>query len=422
MNTVLIAFGKLLSFLIKKFNLGNGSTWPGHIALKINPDFITNILGNSNAKVILITGTNGKTTTAKLIETILRDNGKKVYSNISGANLLNGFASLLIDKSQNGKINADFLIFEVDENVVPLISFSPDYVISLNLFRDQLDRYGEIDTISKNWARAYGNFDKKTIFVLNRDDPQIYYLSKNLNKKVLFFGLNEETKDKPLEHAADSVICPNCGFDLSYEKIYFSHLGKWQCKKCGLQPQDSNIEDLNFYPLPGTYNKYNTLAAVLLCKEIGIPLEKILKSLKKFTPAFGRQEELEFNSKKIKLFLAKNPTSFNESLRTIVQLNARNVLLVLNDRIPDGTDISWIWDVDFEILPKNIKVGVSGDRVYDLALRLKYAQIKCDYYENLNQAIKKSIDDLISNDTLYVLPTYSAMLETRKILTGKKIL
>jgi len=421
MNYFLIVLGKLLSNLVRKLNLGNGSTWPGHIALQFNKNFITDVLSQSSAKTILVTGTNGKTTTAKLIETILTDNGREVYSNISGANLLNGIASVLIEKSQGGEIKADYLIFEVDENVVPLIPFSPDYIVALNLFRDQLDRYGEIDTISRNWAKAYKAFTNAA-FILNTDDPQIFNLAKGLNEKKLFFGLTGKTESLSLEHAADSTICPNCGSNLTYEEIYYSHLGRWSCKKCGLYPNKSDIADLEDYPLPGIYNRYNTLAAVLLTKELGIPFEKILTSIKNFTPAFGRQEELKINNKTVKFFLAKNPTGFNESLRTISKLGAKKVLIVLNDRIPDGTDISWIWDVDFEMLHPGIEISVSGDRVYDLALRFKYAQINCVIYDELEEAIGNNLEQLKEKEILYILPTYSAMLEARKIITGKKIL
>ena len=259
MNTILISVGKALSYLIRKFNLGNGSTWPGHITLRFNQNFIKDMLQNSSAKVVLVTGTNGKTTTAKLIETILKDNGKKVYSNVSGANLLNGIASILIEKSINFKIEADYLIFEVDENVVPIIPFSPDYIIALNLFRDQLDRYGEIDSISKNWAKKYKEFSKKTVFILNADDPQIYNLASKIKNKVLFFSLRDKTENSELEHAADSIICPNCQANLVYDKINYSHLGQWRCIDCGLKPSKFDIQSFNFYPLPGVYNRYNTL-------------------------------------------------------------------------------------------------------------------------------------------------------------------
>ncbi len=423
MNFFIVLFGKILSSLSKKLNLGSGSTWPGHIALKLNRHFIEELLSESKTKVILITGTNGKTTTSKLIETILTKAGKKVILNKSGANLLNGLASLLIENSNKGKIDADFLIFEADENVVPKIAeiISPDYVIALDLFRDQLDRYGEIDSISRNWKKAYEEFTKSK-FILNADDPQIYFLSNGLKNKTLFFGLNEGEEQKQLEHASDSTICPKCGSDLKYSKIYYSHIGNWSCPKCGLKPEKIDLKTSPLYPLKGTYNQYNTLAAVLLAKDLGINDKDIEKSLKSFVPAFGRQEILKVNGKRVEILLAKNPSSFNESLRTIESQNGRNVLIVLNDRIPDGTDVSWIWDVDFKDLTNNMKLSIAGDRVYDLALRMKYADKEYEMFEDLEIAIKKNLEEINENQTLFILPTYSAMLDARKLLTGRKIL
>ena len=191
MNLLILSFGKLFSKLSKSLNLGHGSTWPGHIALKINKNFINDLLQKSRTKIILVTGTNGKTTTAKLLQTIFEENNQKVFLNSSGANLLNGIASsLILNSSFSGKLNFDFAIFEVDENTLPQITqiLEPDFIIALNLFRDQLDRYGEIDTIAKKWKNAYGKLSK-TRFILNADDPQIAYLGENLDSRTHYFGL-----------------------------------------------------------------------------------------------------------------------------------------------------------------------------------------------------------------------------------------
>ena len=427
MNILLMVSGKLISFISKTLNLGNGSTWPGHIALSLNNNFVSDILKNSKTKIVFITGTNGKTTTAKLIETILEKNGKSVFLNKSGANLLNGIASsLIIESDVFGKIKKDFAIFEIDENALTRVSqkIKPDYLIALNLFRDQLDRYGEINTILSNWAEVYGKIKDKTKFILNADDPQIAYLGMQPSIKRLYFGLNNSSLKTDLpQDAADSILCPKCSARLVIDPVYYSHLGNWSCPKCGLKRPQLDSEKNSVYPLEGVYNMYNVLAAVLLAKEIGISQTNIDKSLLDFKPAFGRQEEIAVEGKKVKFFLAKNPTSFNESLRTINALGAKYLLIALNDRIPDGRDVSWIWDVDFEIFigPK-IEIFAAGDRAYDMGLRLKYSGIKHKTFENLNEAVKESLINLPKGGTLFVLPTYSAMLEVRKILTGKKIL
>jgi UDP-N-acetylmuramyl tripeptide synthase len=429
MNFLILFIGKVISKISKTLNLGHGSTWPGHIALKLNSNFVDQILKKSQTKTILVTGTNGKTTTAKLLQTILEQANQKVFLNSSGANLLNGIASSIILKSNfTGNLNFDYAIFEVDENTLSQITekIEPDFIIALNLFRDQLDRYGEINTIAKNWKNAYQHLNK-TEFILNADDPQIAYLGNDLDAKTHYFGLNDQKFEyKTQQHASDSILCPKCGTRLTYEAFYFSHLGKWKCNNCKLKRPNPTLESFKYYPLLGTYAIYDTLAAVLIAQILDIPDEQIEKALKAFKPAFGRQEIMEINGKKIQLFLSKNPTSFNESLRTINENGTQNLLIVLNDRIPDGTDVSWIWDIDFEtLITRKTKLYLAGDRVYDLALRIKYAELDVpneNVFENLQDAVNKGLEETKNSETFYILPTYSAMLETRKILTGKKIL
>lgn len=432
MNLIILFLGKLLSSFSKKFNLGHGSTWPGHIALKLNKNFIKDYFLDSNTKIIIVCGTNGKTTTSKFIETILRENNKSVFINSSGANLLNGIASSIILSSRLfKKINYDYAIFEIDENSIPEITntLNPDYIIALNLFRDQLDRYGEIDTITKKWKNSFNKLSNKTTLILNADDPQIAYLSADFKNQSFYFGLDKKNNIK-ISHGADSIYCPKCFNSLTYNSVYFSHLGDWECKNCGLKKPKTNITTLPYYPLAGEYNKYNFLAGILFAKKENIKDKVIQKALKFFKPAFGRQEELILKNKKIKVFLSKNPTSFNQSLATINSLKALNILIVLNDRIPDGLDISWIWDTHIEELLQKIEnITLSGDRCYDLGLRLKYASsselkipnLKFKIEPNLKNAISLALEKTSQNEILYILPTYSAMLEVRKLIIGKKI-
>ncbi|OGH28674.1 MAG: hypothetical protein A3E12_00065 [Candidatus Levybacteria bacterium RIFCSPHIGHO2_12_FULL_39_9] len=442
MNLLLILLGKLLSAFSRLLNLGSGSTWPGHIALSINTNFIKQILKhNPKLKIILIAGTNGKTTTAKLIRTILKKNNYRVFQNEGGANLLNGIASsMLLHSNVLCTLNYDYTIFEIDENTLPLILkeiADPNFIILLNLFRDQLDRYGEINTIASKWREALKKLNSATTLILNADDPQITYLGLHLKgATVKYFGINPANGINKAQHASDSTYCPNCGRKLAYDSAYFSHLGNWHCDNCGLKHPQKTFTSSPIYPLFGDYNKYNTNAAVLLAKEIGFSNEKIISSLKDFKPAFGRQEILNVYGKKIQIFLSKNPTSLNESLKTIVRLNAKNLLLVLNDRIPDGRDVSWIWDADTEeYISKFKNILISGDRAFDMALRLKYSSkaqnsnVKSQNYsskfkiiENLEEAVFDALIATLKDEILYILPTYSAMLDVRKILTGKKIL
>lgn len=432
LNYLTILFGKLLIFLSNILNLGSGSTWPGHISLKINPNLIGQVLKNSRTKVIIIAGTNGKTTTGRLVTSIIREHKKTYLQNKAGANLISGLASTLIKgvslfslpRRDPGRLTADYLIFESDEYALPEVieQTNPDYIICLNLFRDQLDRYGEIDSISKKWRSSFEKLSNKTTLILNADDPQIAYLSKNSKARAFYFGLDQKGQNGT-KHGADSIYCPRCSSKLDFNEVHFSHLGIWKCPKCNLKRPTPTTSNIDKYPLVGTYNKYNAKAAFLFAKQEGIDTKVIDTAFKTFTPAFGRQELIYYEGKKIQLFLSKNPTSFNESLLTIKELGGKNLLILLNDRIPDGLDVSWIWDINFEdILEKDINIMVSGERVYDMALRLKYAEQFTHVEPSFKNAINQMIGKLETDETLYVLPNYSAMLDARKILTGKKIL
>ncbi|MGI8419371.1 MAG: MurT ligase domain-containing protein [Candidatus Levyibacteriota bacterium] len=426
-NALLTTLGKALSKTSQALNRGNGSTWPGHIALKANPNFVRDILSRSETKIIIVAGTNGKTTTSSLIATALKNNGKSVLQNDSGANLLNGIAStILLHTDDNGRLTQDFAILEVDENALPhvLNQVAPDYLVLLNLFRDQLDRYGEINAIAKKWHDKLATISEKTKLILNADDPQIAYLGVVASKarQSHYFGLNE-TQKKQTQHAADSVSCPKCGSQLIFAETTFSHLGNWHCKHCGLKRPVVQQDTFANYPLSGAYNKYNTNAAVLVLKQVGLKDAQISEAFRDFKPAFGRQEIITYQNRNVQIFLSKNPTSFNQSFATIKELGATTLLLVLNDRIPDGRDVSWIWDTDLTGIEKFQQIIIAGDRVYDMALRVKYEDYKCyKTYEKLGDAIAEGIQNVDEKETLYILPTYSAMLESRKILTGKKIL
>lgn len=438
LTNALILTGKLITYLSRVTKKGNGSTWPGHIALSVDKTFIRNVLKNSHIKIVLIVGTNGKTTTGKMLTTILERAGNNVFQNTSGANLLNGIASTIITHASiHGKLPEGYAVFETDEFNLPLLleEVIPDAIIVLNLFRDQLDRYGELDTIAKKWHESFLKLPRATTLILNADDPLIASLDDSLKAKVIYYGLNEKTAYTSLQHAADSLYCPRCGAKLIYDRIFYSHIGIWHCPKCGLKRPKPEITSF-FFPLHGAYNKYNTLAAVSYAQLQGIEKQDIEDALKTVKPAFGRQEMLDYNGKKVQIFLSKNPAGYNESLRTIKELGARTVLFLLNDRIPDGRDVSWIWDVDFEEFTHGFDhIFVSGDRVYDLALRLQYAienkksnmknqkyKEKIQHYESLKEAIDRATEGIDKSETLYILPTYSAMLETRKIITGREIL
>jgi UDP-N-acetylmuramyl tripeptide synthase len=408
------------------------------MARRLQPKVLPLLFGQVRRGVILIVGTNGKTTTSLLLRTILERQGWRVAHNATGANLINGLVTALLDNtSLIGQLDADYAILEVDENVLPLVlrSCQPQFILGLNLFRDQLDRYGEVDTISQRWQKAIAPLPTDTVVILNADDPTLSRLGQQLPQKVLFFGLSEpEAYLDEIPHAVDSIYCPSCGHPLDYKGVYLSHLGDYHCPSCGFSKSQLAVDSREWPQiLIGIYNKYNTLAAGLVAKEIGIDIPTIYDTVKNFRAAFGRAEELDVNGKHVRILLSKNPVGMNETIRAVndIQKNggASTKLLVLNDRTPDGTDVSWIWDVDTEkLVASGGTVVVSGDRVYDMALRLRYSEtdgqnnFKLIVKEDLKEAIATALEHTPANETLHILPTYSAMLEVRGLLTGRQIL
>ncbi|MEN9407388.1 MAG: hypothetical protein RLZZ455_604 [Candidatus Parcubacteria bacterium] len=426
-NILLATILRILSFFLRVANLGNGTTWPGHLALKVNPHFIEEIIKEKHIIPIVVAGTNGKTTTARILQTILEASGKRVFQNDSGANLLNGIASTLILNSETGTEKSPlYAIFEVDENALPklLKKISPKYLLLLNLFRDQLDRYGEVRTIAKHWQDSLLDSDTSIEILGNGDDPQIVGICTTLQQKIEYFGLTAGEK-QTAEHTADSSYCPHCGAKLTYSSVQFSHLGDWKCPSCGLKRPKVFSEKISL-PLFGSYNAYNGAAACLTALKLGLQRKTITTGLSRVTPAFGRQETFVRDGKNIQIFLSKNPTGMNESLRTIKELGGTYLLFILNDRIPDGKDVSWIWDVDIETLVrKDSRIFTSGDRAFDMGLRIKYAHPVIDHvdtHEILETAFNDILKSVPKEETLFILPTYSAMLDVRKLLTGRKIL
>ena len=436
-----VVIAKTVTAIVRSLRLGAASVLPGEISRRLHPRLLPLLFTQVSKGVILIVGTNGKTTTSLLLRTILEDRGDRVTHNASGANLINGLiTALLANTNLTGKLTTDYAILEVDENVLPLVlkDCQPQYIVGLNLFRDQLDRYGEVDTISQRWQQAISPLPQDTVIVLNADDPTLSHLGQQLAQKVVYFGLNEpELYLEAIPHAVDSIYCPACGHLLDYQGVYLSHLGDYQCPSCGFSKSKTAVNSQEWPQiLIGVYNKYNTLAAGLLAQTIGIDTDSIFATIKNFKAAFGRAEELEVEGKHVRILLSKNPVGMNETIRAVNNIKKTGkssvTLLVLNDRIPDGTDVSWIWDVDTEEL---VKLGgtliVSGDRVYDMALRLDYSRSENnDADDNFKLIVKEDLQDAIATaleyspleETLHVLPTYSAMLEVREILVGRKIL
>jgi lipid II isoglutaminyl synthase (glutamine-hydrolysing) len=430
---VAVSVAKSITFMVRSLRLGAASVLPGSIARRIEPRLLELLSQQVKKGIILIAGTNGKTTTSLLLCEILERKGYRVAHNSTGANLENGLVTALMESANSiGSLNVDYAILEVDENIVPkvLAPIKPKVILCLNLFRDQLDRYGEVDTISKRWTKAIGTFAQDAVVVSNADDPTLSYLGQQLSQKVAFFGLSEPEKFlEEIPHAQDSIYCPSCGHSLDYEGYYLSHLGEYSCPQCGFTKSKPALNSSEWSQvLVGLYNKYNTLAAATAAVVLGIDEATIRDTIPTFQPAFGRAEELTIQGKHVRILLSKNPVGTNETIRVVTDSKDTTTLLVLNDRVQDGEDVSWIWDVDTEkLVERGGTLVVSGDRVYDMALRLRYSEktVESNFNliveEDLRKAINTALERTPNNETLHILPTYTAMLDVREALTGKKI-
>jgi UDP-N-acetylmuramyl tripeptide synthase len=405
--------GRAAGALSRRLHLGGGTSIAGIVAQRLYPDIVGHLSTQLAHGSVLVTGTNGKTTTSGFIAAILSDAGLRVWRNREGSNLMQGVAGALVIRAQpDGNLRRAgqaISIFEVDEAVMPqaVEILPPRVAVFTNLFRDQLDRFGEVDTISTRWQQAIDLLPKSATLVLNADDPTTAHLGEFFPGQVVFFGIDDPSLDLANEglaverhQAIDTRTCPHCGGEYIYSIQYYSHLGHYRCSQCKRVRPEADVRALKVVadgidrlriqietrtqhgeiviPLAGFYNVYNALAAIAASQALDINWEPIVSGIEQFKPVFGRGERVHVQGRTLRLLLAKNPTGFNEVLRTLFSdAIPRHVLFVLNDNIADGRDISWIWDVDFERTTQHLAtLTVAGTRAFDLALRLKYAGIE----------------------------------------------
>ncbi|MBQ2645584.1 DUF1727 domain-containing protein [bacterium] len=425
---------------IRAIGKSKATSAPGMLAMKIYPDFIKDAVKNNKEKIITVTGTNGKTTTTGILAHIIKTAGKNIVHNTEGANMLSGIATALANQITLNK-KSDYLIFESDEAYLQkLYDFiSSDYLIITNLFRDQLDRYGELDITYKKIKEAIEK-NKELKVLINADDPTLENIA-SCNEKF-YYGINNiEYKYSTNNSLAPSenTVCPNCGKPLIYDKRFFAHIGHYYCD-CGYNRKkpdyDASVEIFETYSilkiynhskeyefkinLPGLYNVYNALGSISMALENGIDQETIKNALLTYTSVFGRAEMRQINGKKMLIQLIKNPVGASEVIRNIQGFEKSKLLIILNDDYADGRDVSWIWDANFEFLQKyKQSIIVSGTRANDAALRLKYAGVDTNIItveKNIQKALNKAIEITNADETLLVLPTYTALLNMQKIL------
>jgi len=444
-----ISAGKLAGASGRLLGIGGGTSLPGLIARRIDPDVLKSVVGASKAKKIVITGSNGKTTTARMTAAMAVNNGKRVSHNRAGSNMLQGVTSVAVNFADIfGRLNSDVLLFEIDEGTMPLVmpEIKPDVVVITNIFRDQLDRYGELYSVAKALDKTLEDLPESSTILLNGNDPQVANFGLKAKAKRLFFGLETTEIGTPVpEQSADIIRCIHCQEDLQYKVAYMSHLGLYSCPNCGytLPPLDIAATSIKLAPdgeapthvelrtpqgnmtleisLPGLHNVYNAAAAIGASLAAGFEKDKLPAALVSLKPAFGRLEKIQAGDQTIYLSFVKNPTSFNLILRLIAQHpGKKHVLLAASHTIVDGEDFSWLWDIEVEEVAQDIAdVVCSGNKPEELAMRLKYAEIPIDKITriaDLETALDAALKNAGPGGTLYILCSYTPTNQLRRIM------
>jgi lipid II isoglutaminyl synthase (glutamine-hydrolysing) len=426
---------------------GGGTTLPGRVLLRLEPAAIARLGTGLERGTTLVSATNGKTTTAGMLAALLAAEGRRPVHNRAGSNMTWGIATALLEQ------HGDEGLFEVDEAWLSQVvaQLDPATIVLGNLFRDQLDRYGETEALADEWAKTVEGRAGRSRFVLNADDPLVADLGRDAagarRAGVVYFGIEDDSQALPeLQHAFDAKHCRRCGRPYAYERAFVGHLGHYSCPGCGakrpapdvaatrieLRGMGGSTVELRIpggelrldLPLPGLYNVYNALAAVAAALELGIEPARIGPSLAAARGAFGRVETVEVSEKSVSILLVKNPAGANEVLRTL-KLEAGeadlDLWIALNDRIADGRDVSWIWDADFELLTGAVRrVTCAGTRAPEIALRLKYAgwpQGAIVVEPGIERSLDRAVEE--ASGRLFALPTYTALLELHKVLSSR---
>jgi UDP-N-acetylmuramyl tripeptide synthase len=443
MYRVARSLARLVRAASRRLGRTGGTTAPGRMLLRLSPGALGRMARDLDDGALLVSATNGKTTTSAMLAACLERAGRPVVHNRAGSNMAWGVATALLDA---GRDPGQLGLFEVDEAWLPSVAeqVHPRLLLLSNLFRDQLDRYGELELLADRWAELVARLDGSARFVLNADDPLVADLGRG-REGVTYFGVEDDSQALPgMQHAADSKHCRNCGHAYVYEAIYLGHMGRYRCPNCGRARPDPQVAATRVeldgmtgsrmelrtpqgpltvrLPLPGLYNVYNAVAAAATALELGVPLPTVGEALEGFEGAFGRVETIAMDGRLVSILLVKNPAGANEVLRTLTLDDGRlDLWLALNDNIADGRDVSWIWDADFEVLAGRVRRATcSGTRAEEMALRLKYAGIEAELV--VERDLERSLDAAVESaagERLYALPTYTALLQLRDLLARR---
>jgi UDP-N-acetylmuramyl tripeptide synthase len=446
-----VALARAAGALSRRSGRGGGTTLPGRLLLRLEPEAISRLGAGLSDGSTIISATNGKTTTAAMVSAALRAVGRKPVHNRAGSNMTWGVATALLEQ------RGDEGLFEVDEAWLPRIAaeLEPRLIVLGNLFRDQLDRYGELERLADEWARLVAERVGRTGFALNADDPLIADLGRDRDLArrpgVTYFGIEDAGQALPaFQHAFDAKHCRHCGAPYAYGRAFVGHLGHYACPSCGADRPEPEIAATRIalegmsgsritvrtpdgevelrLPLPGLYNVYNALAALTTAAHLGIPVADAADALASMEAVFGRMETIRVGGTDVSILLIKNPVGANEVLRTVLQEASADgegpgldLWIALNDRIADGRDVSWVWDADFELLAGHVRgVVCAGTRAPEMAVRLKYAGLPSASIA-VEEAIDRSLDRAVqkAGSRLFALPTYTALLELRTLLAKR---
>lgn len=447
LHLLAIGIAKSSAYSTQVLNLGAGTSLPGMLATKISSDLLAYLVKQTKKEIIFVTGTNGKTTTSGLLAGIIQADARKLAHNRKGANMPAGLTTAMAQASSlTGKLNVDNTLLEIDEAYLPKITenITPKTIALTNLFRDQLDRYGELDTTAKKVFSGINNIPTKEnlTLVVNADDPITTSVAEQLDCKKLYYGIDNIvflSGNVDINSQKEITTC-RCGKNFEYQKTFYSHLGHYSCS-CGKKRPFADVLATNVeinvdssdislvtplgsfsvtLKMPGLYNVYNALCAITTAINLNIQPEVIIKGIENYSTVFGRAETMKIKDKNVLVQLIKNPVGATEVLKTVSNDPNSRLIIAINDNYADGRDVSWLWDAEFELLNNHQKTIIcSGVRASDMAVRLKYAGVNTKFIA-VNESIKESIEKMIKNinpeEKLYILPTYTVLLDMQTFM------